>query len=145
MKYMKFIFSIISSPWPAPCSWLASSGAAPVTQRSGRVQIPANMNFQAFFRRNYISCVFNCDDLLFIYFFIPRFQNGIFTIFIVSFTVVRLNSLRILPKTFKVQTNLGWLVWRVNFHTPLSYTVSAFAGSETLKWIEKEEESFQQN
>ena len=119
-----------------------SSSATPVMQKLGFESRPAWI-FQPFFPRNCgISCVFNCDDLLFIYFLHSAVAKYEIHIFIVSFSVVRLNSLRLLPTNFKVQTNLDWLVWYVNFHTPLSYTVSAFAGSETLKWIEKEEESF---
>ena len=36
--------------------------------------IPASLIFSGFFFRNCISCVNNCEDLLYIYFFIPQFK-----------------------------------------------------------------------
>ena len=36
--------------------------------------IPARLNFSRFSFRNCISCVFNCDDLFCIYFFISQFK-----------------------------------------------------------------------
>ena len=38
------------------------------------VRLPASLNFFRLSFRNWISCVFNCDDLLCIYFLISRFQ-----------------------------------------------------------------------
>ena len=86
------------------------------------VRIPASMNFSAFFPRNCgISCDCNCDDLLFIYFLHSAVTKHEIHIFIVSFTVVRLNSYAFYPQIFLKYK----LTWIGSFDTLTS----------TLRWV----------
>ena len=48
------------------------TSAIPVSQRSG--SNPGKPDFFRLSFRNCISCVNNCEDLLYIYFFIPQFK-----------------------------------------------------------------------